>query len=147
MKLRLAIMSAAVLWAGTSAANTKVNLGGIAFRPDTASCGSYDNTSVTNTCGSSETFRASLPFLPPATSNMTLYVDGYLPAGGSMTCYAYSYNYNGTYLGNASFSNSTAGWYSKPLTLTSAILSTWAYVSVICNIPYGGIIQGATQTF
>lgn len=149
MKFRLAIMSAAVLWAGTSAANTKVNFGGIAFHPSSssnASCASYDNTSVTNTCGSSVTFSASLPFLPPATSNMTLYVDGYNPAGATTICYAYSYNYNGVFLGNANFTYTATGRFSQPLTLPSSALSTWAYLSVICSVPYGGVIQGATQT-
>jgi len=78
---------------------------------------------------------------------MTIYVDGYNPSGGTITCYAYSYNFDGTFLGNSSFTTSTAGTFDKSLTLAPAALSTWAYLSVICNLPYGGVLYGAAAHF
>jgi len=147
MKFKMAIAAVAMLWAGTSSANTNMNVDGIAFHPsssDRTTCGNYDQTSVTNNCASSVTFSASMPFVPTGTSNMTVYVDGSNPAGGTVTCYAYSYNYNGTFLGNASFTHTATGTFDESMVLASAALSNWAYLSVVCSVPSGGVLYGAS---
>jgi hypothetical protein len=149
-RIAIAFASAAVFWAGSASANTNINLDGIAFHPSSnasTTCASYGTTDVTNSCSSANTFSAALPFVPTGTSNLTIYVDGYNPSGGMVTCYAYSYNYDGTFLGNSSFNYSSTGTFDQPLTLTSAALSSWAYLSVICTLPQGGVLYGAAGHF
>lgn len=152
MKSRIAIAVAAVLWAGTASANTNINLDGIAFHPSqnsTTTCASYGTTDVTNSCntGLNTTFSLGLPFVPTGTSTMTIYADGWNPSGGTVLCNAYSYNYDNTFLGSSSFTYTTAGKFDQPLTLSSAALSTWAYVSVTCNIPYTAVLFGVAAHF
>ena len=153
MKSRIAIAIAAVLWAGTASANTNINLDGMAFHPsqnDSTTCASYGTTDVTNSCtagGLNTTFSLGLPFVPTGTSSMTIYVDGWNPSGGTVYCNAYSNNYDGTFLGSSSFSYSTAGNFDQTLTFTTAALSTWAYLSVTCNIPYTGVLSGVASHF
>jgi hypothetical protein len=150
MKYRIAIASAAVLWAGTAGANTNINLDGVAFHPSsTASttCAAYGNTDVTNACAAATTFSAALPFVPTGTSSLKIYVDGWNPAGGTVICYAYSYNFNGNFLGNSTFTYTTAGTFDQQLTLTTAALSTWAYLSVVCNIPQSGMLYGVAAHY
>jgi hypothetical protein len=148
-KVIVSALSMVALWCGAAAANTNVNISGAAFQPSnvSTSCASYDINTVRNTCSSGQNFYASLPLLPVGTSNATFWVDGYNPAGQTTTCYIYSYNYDYTLLGLANGATSATGNFDLGIALPPAALSSWAYLTIICNVPSGGTLLGVAQSY
>ena len=65
----------------------------------------------------------------------SVWVDG-SAASGTTTCWLYSYNYNGTYLGSVSFS--ATGTFDRELTLTQAQVPYYSSQSLLCYVPNGG---------
>jgi hypothetical protein len=72
----------------------------------------------------------------PATTNVTVYVDGYHSTSGQSTsCTLLSYNYTGNNLASVTASTTTTLNWEITLTLTTAQMGPWAYFSVVCTIP------------
>ena len=85
------------------------------------------------------------PLAAGATSGV-FFVDGRNTGGASTTCTLSSFNFNGTFLGSTSFT-SAAATYNQFLSLPSAQLGTFAYVSVLCTLPgnANGVLFGVTS--
>ena len=79
---------------------------------------------------------------PTSTNSIAVYVDGYHYGTQTTTCTLYSYNYNGTYLGSTSFTQTGTGAFDRYLSLPSAQAPYYAAASLLCTIPGGanGII-------
>jgi len=75
---------------------------------------------------------------PTSTNSAAVYVDGYHSGSQTTTCTLYSYNYNGTYLGSVSFTQTGSGAFDRYLSLPAPQAPTYATLSVLCTIPGGG---------
>jgi hypothetical protein len=68
-------------------------------------------------------------------TSLTVWVDGNAGAG-TMSCWLYSWDYDGTFLGSSSFS--ATGRFSRILPLTHAQLYSYSSQSVLCYVPNNG---------
>ena len=72
--------------------------------------------------------------LPSGATSGSFYVDGDNFNGQSTACILYSYQWTGQFLGSASFTSASSS-YDVFLTLTAAQLGTYAYTSLLCQLP------------
>ena len=84
----------------------------------------------------------AVPRSPVEGDNASFWVDGYNPSGRKTYCGLTSYNYTGDVLSTVSMVMSNAGNYDKRVDVPSAQASTWAYVTVNCELPPGGKLYG-----
>lgn len=97
--------------------------------------------------GTTDTFLSpvvcSVPHSPivSGTTTASFFVDG---DGAGTTCSLYSLNYDGTFLGSASFSGSQAT-YDAFLSMPAAQVPYYAYVYLECFLPVGGFLRGVTS--
>lgn len=80
---------------------------------------------------------------PLPSGNASFYVDGSNPSGSSTTCTISSYNFNGTFLGSSTFTDSAAN-FDHLVSLPAAQVPTFAYVSALCTLPASGMLRGIT---
>ena len=135
--LMLALTASAGLVASAAAATqTNISLSDFhAVDPLQASNLVYSSQSVTSKSTTTTQLIASVTH-NPATSTVTVYVDGYHAASGQSTsCTLYSYNYTGNFLASVTGSATVQLNWEIPLTLTTAQMGPWAYFSVLCTIP------------
>jgi len=74
---------------------------------------------------------------PTSTNNAAVYIDFYHSGTQTTSCTLYSYNYNGTYMGSASFTQTGSGYFDKYLSLPAGQAPYWANLAVLCTIPGG----------
>lgn len=72
---------------------------------------------------------------PNSTSNVAVYVDGFHSGTQTTTCTLYSYDYNGTYKGSNSFTQTSSGSWDRYLSLPAGQGPYWGTASVLCTIP------------
>jgi hypothetical protein len=136
----LALVAGALMGAhGSAAAAPLTTVNGNTCKPygnsSTAGLYSYTN-SVYN--GSGAAMYVVCPVVrtvPALSTGYTVWVDGNA-ASGTTSCYLYSYNYTGAYLGGVSFS--TTGAFDKTLTLPQSQVPTYSSQSLLCYVPAGG---------
>jgi hypothetical protein len=108
--------------------------------------GFISNDSATNTLK----IVCSVPRAPldAAATVGQFYVDGLNPGSDgtqTATCVLYSWNYNTSLLGTASYSTGPHfGPWDGLITMPAAQLPYWAYATVLCTLPPGGSFQGVT---
>ena len=136
----LALMAGALMGAhGSAAAAPLTTVNGNMCKPygNSATSGLYSYTnSVYNASGGS--MYVNCPVVrtvsAPATG-YTIWVDGNA-GSGTTTCWLYSYNYDGSYMGGTSFA--ATGVFDRTLTLTAAMVPYYSSQSLLCYVPNGG---------
>ena len=68
-------------------------------------------------------------------SGYTVWIDGNA-GSGTTSCWLYSFNYNGSYMGSVSFS--ATGTFDRTLTLPQTQVPYYSSQSVLCYVPNGG---------
>jgi hypothetical protein len=77
---------------------------------------------------------------PNSSNNVAVYVDGFHSGTQTTTCTLYSYDYNGTFKGSNSFTQTSTGSWDRYLSVPAGQGPYWGAASVLCTIP--GSAQG-----
>ena len=146
--------SAALLGTASPAGAANVNTAGAdchASSGDQQAGLTYLPTGLQETIAGSAVVTCPIPRSPLAAGATTgsFFIDGKTPASASTTCSVTSYDFTGAMEGSVSFTETNTG--TTPLTFDhfvsfpAAQMTTFAYVSVSCNLIAGGMLFGVTS--
>ena len=150
----LAVLGAASLLGTAPAGAANINTSGSdchAFFGDQQAGLNYLPTGLQETVAGSAVVQCPIPRSPLASgaTSASFFIDGKTPASASTSCTVTSYNFNGAIEGSVSFTetnaNATPLTFDHFVTFPAAQMTSFAYVSVFCNLVAGGTLFGVTS--
>jgi hypothetical protein len=100
-------------------------------------------TSIRNNSTDNKAIICAVPRSPLTSASSGFFIDGQNPNGAGTGCSVVVTNFNGAPLGLKSFFNEQPV-FDQFLAFNSTEMPTFAYISVFCELPPGGVLRGIT---